>query len=269
MRTLRALSVGLTSLLAAIILSAGLFTGVTPVSAVSPASDKEVLWTQNCLGWERTTAPNTKCVYGDKSSKTVIALVGDSHASHLFPAIERLAKLRHWKLVVLVKVSCGFADMRIRNVALGREYRECATWNANVVKRLKVLKPALTIVAMSRAALHAVRSADSSNSAKGHAIAREISKVPGKVAVIIDSPVRGQRTAGYTSMGVIEKVATTITHDTLISLTKATCSRWPCPLKVGSITKYRDSHHFTATFSRTILGAPGGALDKALRALLP
>ncbi len=250
-----------------LVLGAGF--GVEAASAASPSNDKEVLWSQQCIGWERTLTPNTRCVYGDRTSHTVIALVGDSHASHLFPAIERLAKLHHWKLVVLVKVSCGFADMPVRNVALGRTYRECVIWNRNVVRRLAVLKPTLTVVVNSRNAMHATRAADSSNGAKGRAVGRMLAKVPGRVAIVIDSPVARQPRAGYLAMGAIEKIAATSTGARLIDLTRATCSSWPCPAKVGHITKFRDHSHFTATFSRTILGVPGGALDRALTGLLP
>jgi hypothetical protein len=272
----RPFSFGRASLLAAIVLSSGLIFGVSSVSAVSPATDKESLWTQQCLAWERTITPNIACVYGDRVSKVVVALVGDSHASHLFPAIERIARARHWKLVVMVKISCGFADMRIRNVHLGREYTECATWNRNVVKRLAVLKPALTLVAMSRRALHPVRSVDSTNTAKGLAVGRMIMKVPGRVGVIVDAPYRGSNasyipktTALSYSLGAIERIAVAYSGDSLINLTAATCPRWPCPVAVNRITKFRDTEHFTATFSRTVLGIPGGALDVALDAHLP
>jgi len=267
----RPFSSGRASLLAAIGLASGLIFGVSTVSAVSPATDKESLWTQHCLAWERTITPNTACVYGDRASRVVVALVGDSHASHLFPA-----RARHWKLVVLVKISCGFADMRIRNLHLGREYTECTTWNRNVVKRLAVLKPALTLVAMSRRALHPVRSVDSTNTAKGLAVGRMIMKVPGQVAVIIDAPFRGanasyipKTTALSYSLGAIERIAVAYSRDWLINLTAATCPRWPCPVVVNRITKFRDTEHFTATFSRTVLGVPGGALDVALDAHLP
>lgn len=275
------------SLIASIVLSTGLVFGVSSVSAASPANDRESLWTQHCLAWERITTPNTACVYGDKTSRVVVALVGDSHASHLFPAVERIAKAHHWKLVVMVKVSCGFADMRIRNSFLGREYTECAAWNRNVVQRLAILKPTLTLVAMSRQALHEVRSLDRSNSAKGLAVGRIIKKLPGQVAVIVDSPLarinvpacvayRGagrcaipKSTAFSQALGAIEKSAAASSSASLIDLTGATCAAWPCPVMVNGITVFRDSEHFTATFSRTVLGAPGGALDKALEVRLP
>lgn len=261
-------SLGFALVFAAVALSSGTAFGAGSAMAVSPAKDRESLWTQKCLAWERITTPSKACVYGDPKSRVVVALVGDSHASHLFPAIEKVAKAHHWKLVVMVKVACGFVDMRIRNVGLGRTYTECATWNKNVVKRLGVLKPALTIVVNSRRALHPTRSADRSNTAKGKALARMLAKVPGRVALIVDSPVARQPSATYLSLGAIEKVAARITGDRLINLTSTTCTSWPCPSRVGSITKFRDYEHFTATFSRTVLGRSGGALDRALGSLL-
>lgn len=272
----RPLSFGLAPLLAMVLLSTGSILGIPSVRAVTPANDKEILWTQHCMAWERITTPNTACVYGDKTSRTVVALIGDSHAGHLFPAIERIAKARHWKLVVMVKVSCAFADMRIRNLALGREYFECATWNRNVVKRLAVLKPRLTLVTNSRRALHAVRSVDSTNTAKGLAVGRMIKKVLGQVAVIVDSPYAGnplraipKSIALSYSLGAIEKVAVGASGAGLINLTSATCTRWPCPVVVSGIRVFRDADHFTATFSRSRLGVPGGVLDRALAARLP
>ena len=257
----RLLSVGAASLLAVVLVSTGSAFGVPAVSAVTPTNDKESVWTEHCLAWERITTPNTACVYGDRTSRVVIALVGDSHASHLFPAIDRIARAHHWKLVVLVKVSCGFADMRLRNIALGREYTECATWNRNVVRRLATLKPALTLVVSSRRALHPVRSADSSTTAKGLAVGRMLKKVPGRVAVIVDAPFAGnplrpipKSVALSYALGAIEKVAVRSSGDHLIDLTSATCSRWPCPVVVKGIRVFRDMEHFTATFSRTILG---------------
>jgi hypothetical protein len=254
--------------LATVALAMGPSVGYGTASAYSPAADREVLWTQHCLAWERIVTPNTACVYGDPTSKVVVALVGDSHASHLFPAIERIARAHHWKLVVLVKVSCGFVDMRIRNLFLGREYYECATWNANVVKRLGVLRPSLTLVVNSRRAIHPVLSTQASNAAKGQALGRMLLRIPGTVRVIVDAPVARQPTATYLSLGAIERIGVAVSHDATISLTAATCSRWPCPAKVGTITKFRDLEHFTATFSRTVLGAPRGPLDRALMAVL-
>ena len=273
-RRLRTASV--TSLMALAMLASSMVLAPATTMAVTPSADREILWTQHCMGYEATTTPRSACVYGDKASHTVVALIGDLHAAHLFPAIERIAKAHHWKLVVMVKVSCAFIDMRVRNLALGREYYECAKWNCNVLARLTTLHPALTVVVASHLAIHPVRAVDTSNTAKGKAIGRMLNRIPGAVSLIVDSPYRGNHTrlipkavALTGSLGAIERVAAGYSHDPLINLTAVICPVWSCPVVVGGITKYRDATHLTATYARSILGAPGRPLDKALAARLP
>ena len=82
------------------------------------------------------------CVYGDDKAGTVtIALVGNSHAAHWFPAIELLARQRGWRLIPFTKFSCVFVDMRIWSPRLKREYTECEAWRERVVDRLVASAP--------------------------------------------------------------------------------------------------------------------------------
>jgi len=117
---------------------------LTP-SLTSARDDEERLRGDGCLAFERVTTP-PNCVYGVKGSAITIALVGDSHASHWFPAIEAVALERGWRLLTFVKVSCSFTTLVQRNLALKREYRECTTFNEATVARLNQIKPALTII---------------------------------------------------------------------------------------------------------------------------
>jgi peptidoglycan/LPS O-acetylase OafA/YrhL len=43
------------------------------------------------------------CVYGSASSRTTVVLFGDSHALQWFPALDRAARARRWRLVSLTK----------------------------------------------------------------------------------------------------------------------------------------------------------------------
>ncbi len=99
-----------------------------------------------CLIQELQVVP-ANCVYGDPNGTITVALVGDSHASQWFPALERIALAKHWKLVPFVKLSCRFLDLPIYSRVLKREYTECEPWRPLVIKRLQALKPDLTIVA--------------------------------------------------------------------------------------------------------------------------
>ena len=127
------------------------------------------------------------CVYGKKAGTVTVALVGDSHAAHWFPAIELLARQRGWRLVPLTKFSCVFVDMRIWSPRLKREYTECEEWRERVVGRLVALRPDLVIV-VSDQELPVVVETDDDPELQGAAVARLIKRVPGKVAIIVDTP---------------------------------------------------------------------------------
>jgi peptidoglycan/LPS O-acetylase OafA/YrhL len=246
--------------------------------------DEERLRGDGCLAFERVVTP-PKCVYGVADGSFTVALVGDSHAAHWFPALERLAKHEGWRVVTFVKVACPFLDMRVSNVALKREYRECAAFNEATIERLNRLRPDLTLVSMSRIAIHPVRAADDTVAAKAAAVARMIDRLPGPTALIVDTPYAGRdipaclsshqddvdrcaipkRTAFTDHLGGIEKAAAKASGAGLVDLTRRICVADPCPVVVNGMITFRDHSHLTATFSRSL--AP--ALGSAIRAVLP
>ena len=258
-----------------------------PTLANAP-NDKEATWQNNCLGWDATTVPPTssKCVYGDPNGTFTVALVGDSHASALFPAVEAVAKAHGWRLLEFLKISCQFVDMRITDPNLNREYTECATWNANVVARLRADPPDLVLVSGSRW-IYAVNPGEATPTYEGNAMARMIKQIPSssRVAIIQDPPLPSldvpkclssyptdyrkcaySRAVGFGSaMGVREATAAKATGATVIDLTEDICpGTSACPVVIDNMIAWRDPHHLTATFSRSL----GPALDAKVVAFL-
>lgn len=246
--------------------------------------DEERLRADGCLAFERIVDP-PNCVYGERNGAFTVALIGDSHAAHWFPALERLAKHEGWRIVTFVKVSCPFIDMRVRNLALKREYRECAAFNEATIELLNELRPDLTLVSMSRIATRPVDTDEDTVRAKGAAVARMLDRLPGPTAVIVDTPYAGQDVPGCLSGHVRDIDACAIPHDVaftdslgsvearaaqasgsgLIDLTDRICVQDPCPVVVNGMIVFRDVGHLTATFSRSL--AP--ALQTAIREALP
>ena len=154
-----------------------------------------------CAGADTTptrSAPtDAACPWPDRSPRPAstattdgaitVALVGDSHAAHWFPAIELLARQRGWRLVPFTKFSCVFVDMRIWSPRLKREYTECEAWRERVVDRLVALRPDLVIVASAQE-LPVVLDSDDDPELQGAAVARLIKRIPGEVAIIVDTP---------------------------------------------------------------------------------
>lgn len=255
---------------------------VTP-ALVDARSDEERLRRDGCLAYESVTEP-ANCVYGVRDSTFTVALVGDSHAAQWFPALERLAKHEGWRVLTFVKVACPFIDMPVSNAALKREYRECAAFNEATIERLRDAAPDLTLVSMSRIAIHPLKTDDDTDAVKGAAVGRMLSRLSGRVALIVDTPYAGRdvpaclsihqddvaacaiaRATAFTDhLGAIETVATKASGAGRIDLTKWVCVEKPCPVVVNDTIVFRDHSHLTATFSRWL--AP--PLDEAIHRIL-
>jgi peptidoglycan/LPS O-acetylase OafA/YrhL len=91
--------------------------------------DRGRSYAEGCLvEAEDTRSP--ACVYGDRGSATTVVLFGDSHAMQWFPAIERIALRRGWRLVQLTKAGCPPPAVHVLYAPLRREYPECDAWRA-------------------------------------------------------------------------------------------------------------------------------------------
>jgi hypothetical protein len=214
----------------------------------------------------------------------VVALVGDSHASHWFPALSRVANDRGWKVVTFVKVSCPFTDIPVRNLQLKRTYTECARFNENTVEALRRIGPDLVVTALFRYQ-YPIRAGDASDTAQGAGVARMLDRVPGRKVIIADVPfpgldvpgclaknrldVRRCEVASYhrTSGGspARERIAAKRSGGAVINFGPAICAGdGDCPVVSHGMIVYRDEHHLTATFSRWLAPAMERALMRVL-----
>jgi hypothetical protein len=172
-----------------------------------------------------------------------------------------------------------FVDLRIFSPNLKREYTECETWRENVVDRLVQLRPDLVIISSNRY-LPVVDERDSDPLRQGAALARLIARIPGRVAILADTPRSAvdvpaclaahrdaieqcttSRAAAFTWRHLRrEKEAARLSGATLVDMSAATCPADPCPPIIGTRLVYRDNHHLTATFARSLSGVLGAAL---------
>ncbi len=207
------------------------------------------------------------CVYGDRDGSITVALVGDSHAAHWFPALEVVAMERGWRLVPFTKFSCVFVDLPIWSPNLNREYTECEAWRENVVDRLVKLRPDLVIIASNRW-LPVVNNRDNEPERQGAGLARLIERIPGTVALLVDTPrseydvpaclakhrdaierCTTTRTAAFGWRHLRrETEAARLTGATIVDMSDVICPTDRCPPIIGKTLVYRDNHHLTATF---------------------
>jgi hypothetical protein len=219
------------------------------------------------------------CVYGNPDGAVTVALVGDSHAAHWFPAVEAIAEANGWRLLVFTKASCVFLDLPIYSPILKRQYTECEGWRPQVVERLIAERPALTIVSSDRWLPTEVK-ADTSLERQGIALARLLNQIPGAKAIIGDTPasrvdvpiclsqhaddIRRCATSRVEAFGrqklVRERAAAEASNATVVDLSGVICPADPCQAVVGSYIVQRDDHHLTATYARSLAGHLEAAL---------
>lgn len=84
------------------------------------------------------------CTYGNKNSSTTIVLYGDSHAAQWFPALEKLANERGFKLVSLTKSACPAVDSKRPDQGAFKMVH-CTKWRQNSIARIAKIRPMAVI----------------------------------------------------------------------------------------------------------------------------
>jgi len=240
--------------------------------------DADSLVRDRCgLGLSGSNPP--ACVYGQKDGAITVALVGDSHAEQWFPALERLAEERGWRLLPFTKYSCPFVDLPLFSTYLDREYTECEAWRPRVVAALQAARPDLVVVASHRW-FPPIVAGDTDRTRQGEAMARLVAQLPGQVALLVDTPLSkfdvpaclsrhlrditacetDRRSAFGWGPGVRERVAARLTGATVVDLSDVLCPGSSCPVVIDRMIVYRDDHHLTATFAASLADVLGARL---------
>ncbi len=243
-----------------------------------------------------TTGP--PCVFGDATSGTTIVLLGDSHAAQWFPALERLAEQRRWRLLSRTKSGCPAPDVTIWRRALARAYTECDTWRAGVLDELTRTRPDLVIAASTPTSSLVSRD---TGQRLGAAAARAdwqdgwtrtATRLAGAgipVVILRDTPWPGVDIPACVSRHPDDPATCDVSRDVIpaadldvglvsaggpladepgvhpVDLTDQLCGPRTCSAVIGRMLVYRDDNHLTATFARSL----SASLDAAVDGLIP
>jgi peptidoglycan/LPS O-acetylase OafA/YrhL len=247
--------------------------GLVP-SLWAARSDKPRTYLDGCHLDQPVTAVGG-CVYGAVTSRTTVVLFGDSHAAQWFPALERIAREKGWRLVSLTKSACTAADVQVWSSTYRRAYTECDTWRSSAFARIAAERPALVVVASSRSFQPMVAGrateGEGARAATSTGLARTIrrlEKSAGAVTIIGDTPlapldppnclsantghvlrcatpVEQATDPAWTAM---ERSVATAWGATFVDPTRWVCPSSPCPAVIGRYLVYRDTHHLATPF---------------------
>jgi len=120
------------------------------VMTPAEARDDGVRGMRSChIGFGRDDL-DRPCAFGDPQGDRTIALIGDSHAQHWFPVLDRVARARGWKLLAWTKSACAIVDVPIYNYRAFRPYEECSSWRHRLFDRLRAEPGMIDLVVIGR-----------------------------------------------------------------------------------------------------------------------
>jgi hypothetical protein len=95
------------------------------------------------LNYRESVSP--LCVFGQLNSAKTVILYGDSHAVQWFPALEKLAREKSFKLITLTKSACPSIDV-VRESIGAFQMSNCAAWRTSTIARITAEQPDLIIL---------------------------------------------------------------------------------------------------------------------------
>ncbi|MEU6347585.1 acyltransferase family protein [Streptomyces sp. NPDC046977] len=244
-------------------------------------SVRSAVYQDGChVNYGSTAVP--RCVYGDTSADRTVVLFGDSHAAQWFPALDRLAKARHWKLVSLTKASCKVAAVTTVNGA--GPYRACDQWRAKALDRIHALHPALVVASSSDAGTPSRPADDPLRqwTAGFEATYRALARDGTRVVALLDTPwpradavdcaaahpfhldVCTNHLPGAVHdpvRGAANRAAARTTGATVLDPTRWFCTdAGACPVVVGDVFVYRDESHMADAYAEALAPVLGDHL---------
>lgn len=234
-----------------------------------------------------TPAP---CTLGRKTApKRTIAIVGNSHAWRLVPAVALYGQQSGWRITVATRINC--LGLITTAVSPGGVSGNCLRWAAAVQHQLLTLPHLDAVIFPSYRYANAFTAGHSANPGQIHAVQQQILTLWSALAahgtrVIVTDDVPGMRptadpeciaaskarydpcAVNRTSV-VAPNLTTTLAQQppqlaSYLPLTQYFCDPSRCRGLIGGVVVYFDSHHLTTTYSRSLARYLGAEVTAAL-----
>ncbi|UEX77331.1 acyltransferase family protein [Spiribacter halobius] len=251
--------------------------------------DSSPVYEYGChLGYHETRQP--QCLFGAPEGTKTFVLFGDSHAAHWFPALERLANVRGWRLYSWTKSGCPSFEVDTFATHLERPYHECSAWRQAAFQRILELRPDVVILSNASGYLRERGPARVTRDEWESGIENAIGRLAGAGlnVVVLDEVPRpgrdipeclsratwfGSETPGDTCAFRADRAASErLTAElverrgdaTLIDTGQLVCPGVRCEVIRDGVVVFQDASHLTATFSRRLARRLGAMLAESV-----
>ncbi|GAA3535504.1 acyltransferase [Aeromicrobium flavum] len=212
------------------------------------------------------------CDFGERAGdRPRVVLVGDSHARAMLPAFVRLAEIGELSLTTHLKGGCAWSTDPPGRVAAAEVLDTCPAWRANVEEWIEQNSSDIDLIVTTGLARNLAGSRTEQAKALSAAWTRA-TRLGVPVAALVDNPDNGQppakcldrvdswdestcsvkREDAFPYGDPFGEAARMTDGAYRIDMTDFYCLEDVCPAMIGGVNVYRDSHHLTATFTRTL-----------------
>ena len=258
-----------------------------PVAAKRDTGDSYSCYSAGTSGKVRTCTLEGS----SKTPKKRIALIGDSHAAMLRPAVKEILKDKDWEVDIFLKQACPWTAAPVVRLDVAANWPKlCASYNEELQARLedpKQKKYDLIVVNAARNDLVALNPGENETDVEvaGYMKAwTPVLKAGTPIMVLVDNPLlpmdwldcveKGDaadarkcgvsKAEGLAMADTQELAAQQLENTTIVDMTDFYCDGDFCPVAIGGVLVYRDESHITKTWSLTIAPYLGAAIEKAL-----
>jgi peptidoglycan/LPS O-acetylase OafA/YrhL len=249
--------------------------------------DKSAAYADGCWSTEPYEKKPT-CTYG--SGKTKVALVGNSHAGHWLPALEKIAEDKDWTITTFLVSRCNPTDAKLKFDAEIKS-EGCFGYGKWVLDQTAHGQFDL-IVTSERQSVpvlgHSFGTTEASARLGYENYLQRWTDSRTPIVVIRDTPFPGAtlpnipdcvatatdanaecsgNTDSWTWMDPLADAAAEGEHDNVavIDPTRYFCQDGICPAVIGGVVVYLDASHITATYAQTLAPFLEKDLEKALQ----
>jgi len=224
------------------------------------------------------------CTFGDKEATRTIALAGGSHAEHWITALDQLGQLHHFKVVTYMKMGCPLTteDMPLV-MGDNRPYPGCRVWNNRVMPKLISDHPDFVFTTSTRP--WNIKPGDVMPGTY-IGIWQTLSDNNIPILAMRDTPWMVRDGEPYfpadclasggnaISCGIKRSDVLSEHNQTLdfvaqfpllkpLDMSDAVCRKDICRAVEGNVLLYRDAHHISTTYMRTMTGELGRQIGAA------
>jgi peptidoglycan/LPS O-acetylase OafA/YrhL len=224
------------------------------------------------------------CTYGDKDAIRTIALAGGSHAEHWITALDLLGRMKHFKVVTYLKMGCPLSTETVPLImGNNAEYPQCHEWVGKAMDELVADHPDFVFTTSTRP--WNIKPGDVMPSsyigiwqtfADHHIDVLAMRDTPWLVENGQPNEAPDCLASGgdAVSCGMKRSDALADRNPTLdfvaqfpnlkpLDMSDAVCRPDYCRVVEGNVLVYHDSHHFSATYMRTMTNELGRQIGAA------